>query len=419
MSKSVSILSKSIIVVLLIVLGMMIQYRFAVLGQKTLADLTWLKALESDKGSSVDTQISVNQVDLEQFWQVWSLLQKDYYDPEKLDKEKMVEGATKGLAASIGDAYTMYLSPKENERSGEDLAGTFSGVGIELGYKDGVLAAIAPLPDSPAAKAGVQAGDLILRVKDSNRDFDETTDGWSLDRAIDEIRGPKGTPVTLTLYREDNGNKPFEVEILRDDVVVKSAELEFVPVDGGEVAHISLMRFGGHTDEEWENLIGQIQSREPPVKGIVLDMRNNPGGFFDGAIRVASEFVDNGVIVKQQGKYSTESYEASGPARLKDLPVVVLVNKGSASASEIVAGALRDRLGVKLVGEQTFGKGTVQDRRELPDGGGLHVTIARWLLPLGSSIQDEGIPVDIEAEDDVETEDVDEALNTAIEVLIQ
>ncbi len=397
---------------------MLIQYRFAVVGQKVLPDIAWIRDLEHPLGSSQNKPTSAQSADLTQFWQVWSLLEQDYLDSSKLDTAKMVEGATKGLASSLGDDYTMYLSPEENKRSGEDLAGTFSGVGIELGYRDGILAAVAPLKDSPAAKAGVQAGDLILRVKDPARDFDEPTDAWSLEKAIDEIRGPKGSTVILTLYREDNGNKPFEVEIVRDDVVVKSAEVEFVPVSGGEVAHLTLSRFGGHTDEEWEDIVQQISQRQPPVKGIVLDMRNNPGGFFDGAIRVASDFISGGTVVSQQGKLETEKYSTTGRARLLNIPLVALVNKGSASASEIVAGALRDRLGTKLVGEQTFGKGTVQDRRELENGGGLHVTIARWLLPEGSSIQDEGLPVDVEAEDDVETEDVDEALNVAIEELL-
>lgn len=421
MKRGFSLASTIVIALLLIGLGMMIQFRFAVVGGRVLSDITWLQSLKSSSPSSVSSAtISPDDIDLTQFWEVWSLLQQDYLEPDKLVTQDMVDGATKGLAAALGDAYTMYLPPKENKRSGEDLAGSFSGVGIELGYKDGVLAVVAPLPDSPADQAGVEAGDLILNVKDEARDFDESTDGWSLEKAIDEIRGPKGSTVTLTLYRVGEENaQPFTVDLVRDDVVVKTTDLTFVPSGkGGDIAHIYLGRFGGHTEDEWNDMVTQITSHTPAVQGIVLDMRNNPGGFFDGAISIASDFVDGGKVVSQQGRYSTQDFMARGEARLKNYPVAVLVNKGSASAAEIVAGALRDRIQAQLVGEKTFGKGTVQDRRELRNGGGLHVTIARWLLPGGSSINHEGLEVDVQAKDDPQTPDVDEALQAAISTVL-
>ena len=353
--------------------------------------------------------------DLTNFWETWQYLEQDFLEPEKLDNATMVDGAISGLAASLGDPYTMYLPPKDNQRSGEDLAGSFYGVGIELGYIESTLAVVAPLKDSPAELAGVKSGDLILKVTDLERDFDEETTGWSLTRAVDEIRGPLGSTVTLTLFRPGESSEPFEASIIRGEIVVKSSELEFVELGGKSVAQIKLYRFGERTNGEWDKIVNQILVSED-LDGVVLDMRSNPGGFFDGAIDVASEFIKSGTVVSQKGKYTQQDFSARGGARLSHLPVVVLVNRGSASASEIVAGALRDQLGAKLVGERTFGKGTVQDRRKLSNGGGLHITIARWLLPGGSWIHKEGLEVDVEAKDNPDTKQ-DEVLLEAVRTL--
>lgn len=356
-----------------------------------------------------------SNVDFKIFWEVWNLLESEYVDQEALDAKKMVDGATSGMTAALGDPYTMYLPPKENERSGQDLAGSFYGVGIELGYIDGVLAAIAPLEGTPAQKAGVQAGDLIIRVKDKEKNIDEDSSTWPLDKAVDVIRGPKGSIVTLTVVRKGL-DKPLDIDIARGEIIVKSAELKFVEYNGKKVAHIKLSRFGERTNGEWDDIVDNILVEKNNIAGIVLDMRNNPGGFFDGAIDVASEFIKDGVIVSQKDKVSQEDFKSTGRARLAGIPVEVLVNKGSASASEIVAGALRDRLGSKLIGEKTFGKGTVQDRRELSNGGGIHITISKWLLPAGAWIHKEGIPVDVEVQGNPDTPE-DEQLLKAIEVL--
>jgi carboxyl-terminal processing protease len=204
------------------------------------------------------------------------------------------------------------------------------------------------------------------------------------------------------------------VTLQRGEIVVKSAQVEFVEHRGRRVAHIKLSRFGERTNGEWDQVVNQVMAERQRIDGIVLDMRNNPGGYFDGAIEVASEFIDKGTVVSQKGKFTSQDFSVRGRPRLLNIPVEVLVNRGSASASEIVAGALRDRLGSKLIGEQTFGKGTVQDRRELSNGGGVHITVSRWMLPGGDWIHDEGIPVDIEVVDDPESE-LDEALLRAIE----
>ncbi len=355
-------------------------------------------------------------VDFSQFWKVWQILERDYLDPEKIDEKDMVHGAIVGMTQALGDPYTIYLPPQDQQRSMEDLQGSFYGVGIQLGYIEDTLAVIAPLKGTPAEEAGIEAGDLILHVKDESKGLDEDTIGWSLTEAVEKIRGKKGTSITLTLFRRNNGAEPFEVSVQRGEILVPSIEMEFVEHNGKKVAHIQLSRFGDKTVSELEQIISDILIERPNLTGIVLDMRNNPGGYFDAAIEVASEFIQTGVVVTQKGKYTEQDFKTSGKARLADIPLVVVVNKGSASASEIVAGALRDQKEAKLVGERTFGKGTVQDARELDNGGGLHVTIARWLLPKGDWIHDEGIPVDVEIKNDRETEE-DEVLLRAIEEL--
>ncbi len=367
---------------------------------------------------NVDQPREYKDVDFSQFWQVWGILEKDYLDPEKLDQEKMVQGAIGGMASALGDPYTVYLPPADQQRSKEDLQGSFYGVGIQLGYIENTLAVMAPLKGSPAERMGIQAGDLILHVKDATKDLDEDTTNWTLTEAVEKIRGAKGTSVTLTLYREndDQHDQPFTVDVPREEVVVPSLEVEFVEHNGKKVAHLIISKFGERTNGELDNVISQILIERPNIAGIVVDVRNNPGGYFDTAIDIASEFIKSGVVVTQKSKTTSQDFYSKGTAKLADIPVIVVVNKGSASAAEILAGALRDQRGAKLVGEKTFGKGTVQDARELDNGAGLHVTIARWLLPKGDWIHEEGIPVSVEVKDDPNTEE-DEVLMKAIDEL--
>ncbi|MDH5532909.1 MAG: S41 family peptidase [Candidatus Pacebacteria bacterium] len=355
-------------------------------------------------------------VDFSQFWEVWGILAQDFIDQDKLIDEKMVDGAISGMTASLGDPYTMYLPPEDDKRAAESLAGAFYGVGIELGYINKTVAVIAPLKGMPAELAGVQAGDLIIHVKDELSGLDEDTTEWTLQDAVNNIRGERGTTVTLTLLTPEANSQPKEIDIVRDQILIPSVELSFVEHDGKKVGLITLSRFGERTGKEWDDAVSEILAQQSSLSGILLDMRNNPGGFFDGAIDVASEFIDNDVVVSQQGKFTNHDYKSEGVARLKNIPLMVLVNRGSASASEIVAGALRDDLGIKLIGEKTFGKGTVQDRRELENGGGLHVTVAKWVLPGGSWIHKEGLEVDVEVKDDSATQE-DEVVFRAIEVL--
>jgi carboxyl-terminal processing protease len=409
-------LRNGLIGILLFVLGLIVGQRYHL----QVANLASLNSNNNQKTISALSKLTGQltapedkDVEFDVFWEVWSMLEQEYLEPEKLNAEAMVNGAVQGMTAAIGDPYTIYLPPDDNKRSGENLNGSFYGVGIELGYIDGTLAVIAPLDDTPAAKAGLEAGDLILHVKDDKKNLDEDTLNWSLEEAVNNIRGERNTPITFTLYREDASNT-FEVTVRRDEILIVTVKIELQEFEGKNIALLRVGKFGGRTGEEWDAAVAQIKAASPKVDGIVLDLRNNPGGYFDSSIELASDFIKSGVVVSQKDKYTQQDFRSIGTARLKDYPLVVLVNKGSASASEILAGALRDDLGVKLIGEQTFGKGTVQDRKAVSNGGGVHITVGRWLLPSGAWIHDEGIPVDIEVEQNRDTEE-DEVLQRGLE----
>ncbi|MFH2086020.1 MAG: S41 family peptidase [bacterium] len=360
------------------------------------------------------TDDAVTAADFSKFWEVWRRLETSYVDPSKLDYAKMTWGSMQGLAQSLDDPYTQYLPPKENKQATEDLNGAFFGVGIELGYRDSTLAVVAPITGSPADHAGVKAGDLILHIKDEKKQVDVDTQGMTLPTAVTHIRGDKGTAVILTLFREGT-EKSFEVTITREEIVVPSVELKWIERNGKKIANLELHKFGGRTDREWLAKIAEIVAARPA--GVVLDLRNNPGGYLDGAVFVSSEFMSSGVVVKQEGRASSETFSVDRRGNLTTVPLVVLVNKGSASASEITAGALQDNKRAKIVGEQSFGKGTVQEVQDLSDGSSLHVTVAKWILPSGRWIGKEGITPDLKVEDDFETKDVDEQLDKAVESL--
>lgn len=351
------------------------------------------------------------EIDFSLFWEVWDRLGESFIDKTALKPGEMIYGAIKGMVSSLGDPYTVFLPPEENKQAKEDLGGSFEGVGIQLGYKNGNLAVIAPLSGMPAERAGVRAGDLILKIEDK-----ETTE-VTLPEAVRLIRGPAGTTIKLTLLHEGE-SQPYEALITRETILIPSVEVEFK--DG--VAHLKLMRFGERTNEEWERAVGEIVSRCQGINvsmchGVVLDLRNNPGGYLAGSVFIASEFLDSGVVVIQEhadGRRETFSVNRQG--KLTTLPLTILVNQGSASASEIVAGALQEHGRAKVVGEPTFGKGTIQEAQDLEGGSGLHVTTARWLLPSGKSIDKDGLIPDNQIKDNPETEE-DEQLEKAISLL--
>lgn len=361
------------------------------------------------------TPLDHSGIDFSLFWEVWDRLGTNYFDKSKLDSQKMVLGAIKGMVSSLNDPYTVFLPPDEQKRTQEDLGGEFEGIGIQIGFKGTQLAVIAPLEGSPAEKAGVKAGDFIVGIKDKNKKIDVGTFGMSLPDAVQVIRGSAGSAVTLLLTRE-GVDKPIEKEITRAKIEVPSIKLSFVGQDNS-VARLQLFRFGDNTNGEWGDAIEKIKKKN--VKGMILDLRNNPGGYLNGAVAIASEFISQGVVVIQEnGQKTRQEFKASGKAGLSSVPLVVLVNGGSASASEIVAGALGDNNRAKIIGEKTFGKGTIQEAQQL-DLSGLHITTARWLTPKGTWVNDKGgLEPDIEVKDNPDTEK-DEQLEKAIEELVK
>lgn len=350
------------------------------------------------------TGTNAASADFTMFWKVWDRVSQLYVDKNALDSKKMIDGAITGMVASLGDPYTMYLPAKQNAETKADLGGAFEGVGIQLGYnKDKLLTVVAPLDGSPAFKAGVKAGDVIVHIKDTIAKVDKDSSTISLAEATNLIRGAKGTHVVLTLYR-DGVDKPFDVDLVRDTIVVKSVTVDYK----NDKAVIKLTRFGDRTQDEWNSAVSEILLHQPTVNGIVLDLRNNPGGYLEGAVYVAGEFLtpDKIVVTQQYGDGTKTENKVDRNGRLLNIPLVVIVNKGSASAAEILSGALQDYQRAKIVGEQSFGKGSVQQPEDFPDGSGIHVTIAKWLRPSNDWIDKKGITPDVVIKEDPNNQDM-------------
>lgn len=364
------------------------------------------------------------KLDLNAMWNVKAKLEQKFLEKDKIIDENLVQGAIAGMVQSLGDPYTVYLPPKENKSANEDLAGEFGGVGIQLGYKDKTLAVMAPLPGTPAARAGVLAGDLILKIDDKD------TAGIALDEAVDLIRGKVGSEVVLKMFREGKG-EAFDVKLKRDTIVVASSDLEWREKNGKRIAWVRLYKFSEQLYKDWPEIVNKIKS-ENNLGGIVLDLRNNPGGFLESSVMVASDFISEGKIVSQESRKGVDQVYSVDKSRrsLLNEKLVVLVNGGSASASEILAGALKSYSRGKLVGEKTFGKGTVQIPEDFADGSGLHITIAKWLLPDGKNIHKVGVDPDVEVKYEPPTEEQkknikdpkdypDNQLEKAMEVLME
>ncbi len=348
-------------------------------------------------------------VDFATFWTAWNLLQDKYVDKGKLNTQDMVYGAVDGMVRAIGDPYTVFFKPKESKEFSEQISGSFSGIGIEIGLRDNVLTVIAPIKNTPAARAGLLAGDKILKVND------ESTDGMTVDKAVSLIRGPKGTTVRLTYTREKMPN-PTEITIKREVIKVPAVDWKIL---NDNIAYIEISIFNGNLDSEFQKITDEITASG--ANRIILDLRNDPGGLLDSAINMAGYFLDSNKIVtiEKFGDGTEQLFRTASNGKLKNYPLVVLINKGSASASEILAGALRDNRGVTVVGETSFGKGSVQELAELPQKSSLKITIAKWLTPSGESIDENGITPDVEVkmtEEDIKAEK-DPQLDKALELI--
>ncbi len=350
---------------------------------------------------------AIENLNLDLLYHTIESLNADYYDKSKLDSTKLLYGAVSGMLASLDDPYTSFFPPAKNEAFKEQLAGEFSGIGAELTLNtDKLISVIAPLDDSPAQKAGIKPGDIITKV-----DGKETI-GWSLSDAVSRIRGKRGTVVKLQIVHE-NETTPKDVTITRDTIVVKSVRgwFEKLTCDKnmckrapttcttcGSVAYLRLSQFGDKTNQEWSEQVNKLFpqfSADKNFRGIILDLRSNPGGYLNDAVYIASEFVDEGLIVAQEdGNGNREELNVTRQGVLGKYPVIVLIDGGSASASEIVSGALRDRKGYKLLGEQSFGKGTVQSAIDVDAGASVHMTIAKWLTPNGTWVHEKGLTPD-------------------------
>ena len=350
------------------------------------------------------------EIDFSLFWEAWDKLQEKFADKGKLNIQEMIYGAISGMVKSLEDPYTIFLNPEDTKRFIEDVKGTFEGVGMEIGVKKGQLQVIAPLEGTPAQKAGLRAGDKIIKVDDT------LTADITIDEAINLIRGEKGTEVTLTIYREEWGTTK-EIKIVRGVIEVPSLKWE---IKDENIAYLKLYQFSEKASSDFSK--AAIEILNSPAEKIILDLRNNPGGYLEVAQDIAGWFLERGqiVVIEDFGADKEQKvYKAQGSAGLAEYPIVILINQGTASGSEILAGALRDNRGIKLIGEKSFGKGSVQELERLKGGSSLKITVAKWLTPKGELITDKGLEPDIKVEmtDEDYEEGRDPQLDKAIEII--
>jgi len=352
------------------------------------------------------------EVDISLLWGVWRLLIKHYISSENLDQRAMVYGAVGGLTRAVGDPYTTFMTPVENKEFHQSLQGKLEGIGAELTMRNEQVVVVVPLKGSPAEEAGLEPEDVILKVDDVD------IAGETLNQVVDRIRGPQGTSVTLTILREGE-NDLLTLSILRARITIPSTQQELKLTGSGTLGYIQLNQFGDGTVGEVREALRALRAENP--KGIILDVRSNGGGYLEGAVEIASMFLSQGkvVTVERRDGEPTNHYVSGRPSD-PTIPLAILINEGSASASEILAGALQDSDRAKVIGKQSFGKGTVQEVFDLPGNASVRITIAKWLTPLGHDLGSAGVTPDIEV--DLTREDVaagrDPQLSAAMEWLL-
>ena len=343
------------------------------------------------------------------FWDVWNELKDKYIDESKMSEQNMYYGAISGLVQSLEDPYTAFMNPEEYKKFEEDMEGTFEGIGAEIGIKHGKLTVVAPLNGSPAEKAGLMAQDIILKIDDIESLY------LTLPEAVSLIRGPKGSQVKLTVSREGLAQTK-EITITRDVIKVENITWG---MRENNICYIKIGQFEENTQDQLQQIIDKVLAQG--ANKIILDLRNNPGGYLNEAVKVASNFLgpDKVVVVQKGRDDGSKEFRSEGEGKLRDFSTVVLVNGGSASASEIVAGALQDYKKAIIIGEKTFGKGSVQNLETFRQGAALKITVAKWYTPNDRCINEKGLEVDVKiklTEEDI-NQDRDPQLDKAIEIL--
>jgi len=336
------------------------------------------------------------------FYRTWEMMNKYFVEPEKIDKEKAILEASRGLLRSLNDPYSEIYDENQTKIFEEDMSGFFGGVGMEIGIRNGILTVISPLEGTPAERAGIKPGDKILKING------EDTSNMPLDIAVTKIRGKPGTKVVLTIYR-DEWLEPKDLEIIREEIKIPVIKYKLISKN---VGYIKINNFNLTTYNEFIKAYRDLQKRG--AKYWILDLRNNPGGFLEVAIQMSEIFLPRGrVILKELKRDKVMSViKSEGPGNLSNLKMVILINEGSASASEIFAGALRDNLGVKLIGSKSYGKGSVQQVFRL-EGKMLKITIAYWLTPKDVKIEGNGLKPDIEVKE-IEKEKIKNELDDPV-----
>lgn len=339
-------------------------------------------ALTFGEKKVVEVKVPIERAEFTKLYEAFDMLKGKYY--KDIDDEKVVDGAINGMFDALEDPYSDFMVKDEAEKFNSGLSSSFQGIGAEIQERNGFITVVSPIKNSPAEKAGLLPKDIILTVDG------KSIQGFSASEAVALIRGEKGTPVKLTVKRGENA-EPIQMTIIRDDIPVETVYGEMLD---GDIAHIQITSFNEETAKELEKILVEYEGKG--MKGIVLDLRQNPGGYLDAAVEISNLFVPEGKAIVQVQQKDEEPVITNAVAGKKyNVPVTVLVDNGSASASEILAGALKESVGAKIVGETSFGKGTVQNVTPLKDGSNLKFTTGKWLTPNGNWINEKGIEPDV------------------------